>query len=451
MDFGLSASLTREMARLATEPGKCHEQRNLLRSLEVIYWVAAAIVGTFLLLLSPLLAHHWINAQGLPFATINSAVRLMGLVFIFQFPSALYHGGLMGLEKQVLVNFINGGMGTFGSAGAAAVLWWISPTIHAFFVWQLIVMILKVLLLRSSLWRQLSSDTSPPRFSIESLQSVWRFAAGMTGITVLSVLLHHLDKIILLKMLPLEEFSYYSIAQTGAGALLMIVTPIQSAVFPRFSSLHARNMEDAVKRLYHKSSQLISVFVFPLMIVMILYPYELLYLWVKDTDIAQHAQLLLSLGSVSVALNCIRQVQHTLQISYGWTALTIKVNSGLAVLMIPLQIILISRWGASGAAIGLVTLKVIQVTLFTLLMHRRLLIKERNSWCLYDVVGPLAAVALVALPIRTMSNANVTGVGSQGALISVTLIGSFLAAAITATRIRSIGYQYLNRIRRLLI
>lgn len=50
LDMGLSTTINREMARLSVLPGKEQEMRNLVRTLEVIYWgIAGAITGNKLI------------------------------------------------------------------------------------------------------------------------------------------------------------------------------------------------------------------------------------------------------------------------------------------------------------------------------------------------------------------------------------------------------------------
>lgn len=44
------------------------------------------------------------------------------------------------------------------------------------------------------------------RFSMVALKGVWRFAAGISAITVLATLLNQIDKSLLAKLLNLEAF-----------------------------------------------------------------------------------------------------------------------------------------------------------------------------------------------------------------------------------------------------
>ena len=133
LDMGIGATLTREMARLSVLPGKEQEMRNLVRSLEVIYWCVAVFIGMAIMTISSFIAHHWVKAGQLSPQTIEQALRIMGFAMALQWPASFYSGGLMGLQRQVLLNVINIGMSTLRGAGAVLILWLISPTIQAFF------------------------------------------------------------------------------------------------------------------------------------------------------------------------------------------------------------------------------------------------------------------------------------------------------------------------------
>jgi len=66
LDMGLSTTLNREMASLSALPDRGQEMRNTVRTLEVIYWGVALLVGMVVVAISPGVARHWLNAGALP-------------------------------------------------------------------------------------------------------------------------------------------------------------------------------------------------------------------------------------------------------------------------------------------------------------------------------------------------------------------------------------------------
>lgn len=57
---------------------------------------------------------------------------------------------------------------------------------------------------------------SNARFSINSLHGVWSFAGDMLGITFLALLLPQVYKVLLSKLLSLDEYGCYALAAARA-------------------------------------------------------------------------------------------------------------------------------------------------------------------------------------------------------------------------------------------
>jgi O-antigen/teichoic acid export membrane protein len=142
IDMGLSRTLNREMARLSVLAGKAQEMRDLVRTLEVPYLGLAVLIGVVVTVLAPLIARHWVKAESLSPATVQHAVLLMGLATALCWPLSFYSGGLTGLQRQVLLNGINMAMATLRGLGAVLVLWLVSPTVEAFFTWQMVIRVI---------------------------------------------------------------------------------------------------------------------------------------------------------------------------------------------------------------------------------------------------------------------------------------------------------------------
>ena len=395
--MGLSTTLNREMARLAVQDARGQEMRDLVRTLEIPYWAAGLLIGVIVIVLSPFIAYHWVNAEHLAQTTVHTAVMLMGLAVAVQWPISFYSGGLMGLQRQVLLNIINVVMATFRGLGAVLILWRVSPTPEAFFSWQIAASIVHVGVIGFFLWRSLPHTADAPRFRLVLLQHIWRFAAGMTALTVSSTILMQLDKVILSRMLSLEMFGYYSLASVVAMNLYRFVGPVFTAAYPRITSLVALGATEKIAGLYHKSAQLVSVFVLPAAFVVALFSREMLSLWTQSPKTAEHTHVLVSMLAMGTAIHCLMHIPYALQLAYGWTRLSIAINFTSVLLLVPLTIVLTTWYGAVGAASVWVILNVGYLFIGLPFMHRRLLPSEQWRWYIEDVGHPLLAAAPVAV------------------------------------------------------
>src|ERR1700756_3157714 len=78
LDLGLSPTMNREMARYSVQLEKAAEARDLVRTLEIGYWLIGLLIGAVILIAAPWIAVHWIKAGAVPIRTVTEAVMLMG-------------------------------------------------------------------------------------------------------------------------------------------------------------------------------------------------------------------------------------------------------------------------------------------------------------------------------------------------------------------------------------
>jgi len=263
LDMGISSTLNRELARLSTYDSNAVYMRNLVRTLEVIYWLIGLTIAVIIISSSSFIAVYWITSENVSATVIQQSILLMGISVFFQFPASLYTGGLMGLQHQVILNIINIFMATFKGLGVVFILIYISPTIYAFLIWQIAMNFLQSIVLHITVWKKLPKSDQRTIFDKTILINIWRFAAGISGISILAIILTQVDKVILSKILNLANFGYYTLASTVAIGISRLTSPVFSATYPKFSELVTINNQEKIKQIYHRSCQLVSVIIIP--------------------------------------------------------------------------------------------------------------------------------------------------------------------------------------------
>ena len=431
LDLGLSAALNRELARRVAL-GADQDSRSLVRTFEAVYWGVGIILGSAVALLAGPISRNWLQTVSIDTETVQRAVLLMGLLLAIQWPLILYQGGLRGLERQVSLNVVTMIFSTVRAGGAALVLWLVSPSIEAFFAWHLGATALHTIALSIVLWRYLPGE-GRGRFASSQLASVRGFAAGLAAISMLALVFTQLDKLILSRMIDLEEFGYYSLATVVAGGLAYVVLPIFEAVFPRFSALVADGGEPAaLVRLYHRTSQLVTVLLLPVALCAAFFASNLIWVWTGSMDAATKAGPLLALLVVGSTLNGLVNVPYALMLATGWTRLPLLLNLGAVVLLLPLLLILVSRYGAVGAAVIWSAVNVGYLLVGVTALHRKYLIGELSRWARSDVLGSgFAAVAVVALA-KLGAPAFESRLFIAGWLVGTVAISTLAAALATA-------------------
>lgn len=435
LDMGMTPTLSREMARFGAGQHTVQGIRDLLRTLEWLCIAMATVIALLTFAASGWLAADWFRAKALPASEVARAVGLMGLVAALRFVEGLYRGALLGLQKQVFFNAFNAATATLRAGGAVAVLVWIAPTIEAFFVWQALVSLLAAVGLAVATRRALPRSERAPRFSRRALIDVRRFAGGMMATTVLALMLTQIDKVLLSRLLSLEDFGHYALASTVASALTLLVTPVTQAFYPRFTELAATGSTAELAALYHRGAQLVTVLCAPPAFIMVLLPGPLLLAWTGDAALASHVAPLLALLALGTFLNALVHIPYMLQLAHGWPGFAAWMNAIAVLLLMPSILWIAPRYGAEGAALAWVALNAGYLLIGLPFMYVRLLRGERRDWYLEDVALPVLAVLIVAAPFALLIHNATNAPAIWCALIVCGALG-LLMATLLASRLR---------------
>jgi O-antigen/teichoic acid export membrane protein len=446
---GLSATINREMASMSDERNQIQRVHDLLRTLEFIHWIIGILIALIVIGMSSPIAHYWLNEQKLPPDTVRIAIVLIGITMAMQWPFSFYSGGLMGLQRHVKLNAITSIIATIRGIGGVTALWLISPTIQVFFAWQIIAAAFQSVVIAKALHSSLPSSTTPPKFRKQYLIQTWRFTTGVSAVSMLGTILRQLDKIILSKLLPLDIFGYYAIANMLCEYLVQLAMPIYNAVFPKFSKLIAQASLSSLKKLYHTGCQLISVLIFPIVGTIAVFSEEILMLWKLDTTTITNTQKLVSILVIGKTFSVLLRLPYGLQLAYGWVKLAFYLNLIGVVLLGPITYWLVTQYGAVGGAFSILILHAVSFFVAMPLMHRKLLNGELKKWYIHDVGYPLIPVFIIVWVGRYFLPLNLTYPMLFFAITSICLLSMIVSAMTTPDLRAAIKQQYFDRLHKI--
>lgn len=446
LDMGLAPTLSREMARFSAGARSVQSIRNLLRSLELLYVAVALAVVLGVWLAAPLIVDHWLNPGHFGRSVLVQAIAVMGLVLAARMVEQVYRGAMQGLQQHVWLNLAQSVLASLRWGGAVAVLAWASPTIQAFFIWQGLVSVLSVLVFASRTYRRLPGAEDSACFDVAELKLVSRFAAGMAATTVLALLLTQVDKLLLSKLLPLDEFGHYMLAGSLSGALYFFVGPLATAVSPRLTELVARSEQGVLIDTYHGATQWVTMLLLPPALVMAAFAEPLLWAWTGDAVVSQRAAPLLTLLALGTLLNGLMQVPYVTQLAHGWTALTVRMNLVAVLLLIPGVLWSVPRFGAMGAAWAWLALNAAYVFVGMHFMFRKLISSEKWRWYRDAVFFPLVAASMLSVMLKLAWPASTDRILIALWLLAATALTALVVALATPAP-RSFLYRQAQRLR----
>ena len=424
LDAGMTPTLGREMARFTAGQQTPQAIRDLLRTLECVCLGTATLIAAAVWASSGWLASDWLKVDKLPIDAVQRAISIMALLVALRFVEGIYKSALFGLQRQVWTNGVNAALATLRGVGAVLVLAAVSPTIEAFFLWQALVSLLSVLCLGAGVHRSLPHGPGRASFSLATLLPVWRFAGGMTCITLLALLLTQVDKLLLSRLLTLQDFGYYSLASMVAGALYLLITPITTSLFPKMVELVSSGNTTALAGVYHHGAQLVAVLTAPVAALLAFHGAGVLFAWSGSVELARAAGPVLAALAIGAFLNGLVYVPYQLQLAHGWTGLTLKINLFAVLLLVPMILWVVPRYGALGAAWVWIGLNAGYIVLNVGLMHRRLLAAEKWRWYGRDALLPSLGAAMAMLLADEFKPADTA---SRGVWLAY-LCGAYLAA-----------------------
>jgi O-antigen/teichoic acid export membrane protein len=400
LDLGLSTTINRELTKAVVEKKEAEEIRSLVFTIEIIYWAIGLVTGVLIVLLAPLIAQHWVNAEHLPSATVTQAVMVMGIVAAFQWPISLYNGGLTGLGRQVTDNVITIAMTTIRSAGVILLLWLVSPTLKTFFIWQAATSLVYVLSMRFALWHYIPKSVLRPQFSKVQLKLIWRFAAGMTGISVTTFFLMQIDKILLSKILPLSQFAYYTLAFTVASGINMVVAPINIAVFPQLTTFVAAKDTEGLVRAYHKACTIVASVIFPIGLILVFFAQDILMIWTKNPTTVKNIILMVQILVTGSVLNSLMVVPYLLMLAKGETRYPLYQNIIASIILVPMLFWWVHLYGVVGGTLVWLVVNIGYVIFSIPLIHKIFMKGELATWYFKDTLIPLLPSLITVLIVK---------------------------------------------------
>lgn len=448
LDLGLGATLTRELAKVSARTGTLADGRDVVRTFELAYAFIALLIGLIVIFCSVPVAQHWVQAQALDRPEIAQALALAGVALACQWPTNLYSAGLAGVNRQAQLGIAAMVFATFRVALTLAAVWW-KPSLESFFWAQIVSTLLQTLGMRWLLWSRLALVGHQPRPHMSIIRSSFNFAGGMTGIAITSIILTQTDKVILSKVLNLADFGIYVVAGTLATGLYMLISPVFSVMYPRFSSLVHVGDTPKLIDLFHTSSQVMAALVIPVAMVVAVFAHEVLYLWTGDVHLSQQGAGILGFLILGNALNGLMNIPYAAQIAFGWTSLPLWLNFIFIATLVPTILWATINYGALGAAAVWLLLNLLCLLIVPQLMHRLVLRGEKVGWYLNTFFIPILVSVPLAMLFRVLPTGGPRWEVAFSIFMSWTMLSTALVFALPRTRRIALqqASKYLKRSR----
>ncbi|MCD5992706.1 oligosaccharide flippase family protein [Pseudomonas sp. CDFA 602] len=380
LDAGLSPCLVRAVAHQQGTSASQYALGRLLRSFELIFLPMTVISCLAILAASPWIASQWLNANNLQPQTVTHCIALMGVVIALRLFSTLYKSGIQGLEQHGWLNAANAFIATLRYFGGLLLVSQVSQAPQDFFAFQVLVGLIEALMFASRAWQQMPVATWRTGFDWQQVRPMLPFAASLSLSAVLWIVLTQIDKVLLSKMLPLDQYGYFSLVALITTGIMMLTNPLVQTLLPRLTVLLSEGRHDEMHSLFLAANRFVCTFLFPLAAVIALHAEPLVLAWTGDADAARWSGSILSWYALGSAILAASAFQFYLQYAYGQMRLHLWYSVISALVTVPVMFLAIHHQGVHGAALAWFSLRAVSFAVWPMIVHQRLAPRIHGQW-----------------------------------------------------------------------
>jgi len=403
LDMGLTPTIGRETARYHGGSVTAMAYRQLFRSLSLIFAGIAVIGGGGLWLLADEVAGQWLNIEELSTDEVVFAVQVMAVSVALRWMGGLYRGVIAGSERLVWLSGFNSMIATLRFIVVFASMWIYGFTPLVFFIHQLAVALLELiglLLMGRRLLPSFGLLKGAIGWSFRPVSSVLKFALTIAFTSSIWVMVTQSDKLILSGILPLKEYGYFTLAVLIASGIMVISKPLSSAVQPRLTKLFAEGKMDNLVDLYCESARLTTVVSFSVAITISFFPYEVLYVWTGNEEIAVSTKEILRFYVLGSGFLALAAFPSYLQNATGNLRYHLIGNLLILLFLVPSSIFAAIYYGALGASYVWFFLNLIYLLAWVSYSHTKIIPGNALRWLVYGFVFPVTPFFLILSSVK---------------------------------------------------
>lgn len=438
LEVGMSGTLGREMTRLTIGDISEVSVHSFLRSLDWLCLGGLILLPSIGWLTSGWWAQEWFTNHTLPSGVIDETTVLIIALAAVRLAGTLYRGGLIGRDRQVFISLVSITSSILRLALPLPFIW-ATPDVRIVVGAWLIISAAELVVLRLALSQGFCTRFRWWHFS---LREIWQRAHlwGSIGLIALAwTAITQTDKLVLSRVLPLAEYGRFTLVMILSNAILTIIAPISFAFQPGMTSAAARGNRQEIARLARHATRMFMVLMVAPAFALAAVPKLAVIAWTGQVAVAQAVSDYLGPYVIGSALVGFSAVVYLIQYAYGDLTRHLRAYAFLAVLLIPGEVIVATRFGPLGAAWLWFAVNFILFASYYPLIFRRFLPGEAKRW--YALIAPPAvASAIAAWAVGSLVNVQVAS--RTDAIFGTVATGM---ATCAAAAIVTLGFAFHDR------
>ncbi len=416
-DLGLSSTLTREIATDQSEDRV--RSVDLIRTASTIYWSFGVVVGVGLGSASNFIASHWFNATELSVGDVEHGLYAITIYLAARWPVAMYVGVLTGLQRMDVLNVVKTSTTSLRLVGGIVVLL-IWQDLQIFLWWTASNAFVEVIAYLAACRR--TFPLMPWRFglSLHVLKSIWAFSLSMSALSLIALFISQLDRLIVSKLLLMEDFGHYTLAYNTAAVASLGISAVSSAMVPSFAAAYGQASTNTLSLRYDRANRVILFVVGFVVLPLIFFGDLIISVWISPIA-ATGAVRPLALIAAGFWCSAVLSNAYSLSVASGNPGLPLRLSAISALPYAAVLYWMTRNCGVDGAALAWLLLNLAYVIVLVPVVHRKILKHSTRGWLVGTVLPfAIAGIGAFALP-KHLSAHFFAASGATPALIALAI------------------------------
>jgi O-antigen/teichoic acid export membrane protein len=411
--FGLPQAAARFVAEYRGR-GEFIQLGAFLRGSLGLLSVSNLLLGGLVLAAGPWIAVHFYRAPALN-SYFGFFVLIMSLGVLNTFLGQTMAGYQDVARRTIITHFT----GTPANIVMAVILIGAGLGLRGYLAAQVASALLVLTMLALSVWNLTPIEARVLSKSVTVEKEVVAFSITAFGMAAVDFVLTQTDKIVLGCYLNPAQVGIYAVAMGMVAFVPIALQSVNQTFAPTIAELHANGNHEVLQQLYATLTKWILVLTLPMAFTMIVFARPLIGLFGRAFEAGA---IVLIIGAVGQLFNCaVGSVGYLLLMS-GHEVQLIKIQACNAVAMVALNLLLVPRFGITGAAAAS-AVSVIVTNLWCLAaVHRGLKLQPYNASYKKLVAPAIVCAILLAVLLHASSRTHslwaIASLGFSSAYIS---------------------------------
>jgi O-antigen/teichoic acid export membrane protein len=388
LDAGLSATLARETARYSANHSNASDFRWLVRFINRVFLVTGlgfALVG---ILLSRWVALHWLKIGPLDPRVAIFAVASIVVTSAIRWRTEPFRSIVTGFEHTVWLNGFNALSATIRYGGSSIILLATGRSVTAFFAYQVVMSIGEAwfIIAKSRSLIPMTTDHDEEVVSkAAALATFAGFSMSVAATSTLWLFASQFDRLILSSILTLKLYGVFSLATLAAAGVSLLGMPVNQALAPRLTALHAEGNHIEFERIYRGGTSLVSVLVTPSCLLLAFFGQQVLWVWTGNALSSAAGGPIIRWYALGNGLVVFSTFTYYLQYAYGDMKLLVRGHLIFVLLLVPAVIFAAYKFGPQGTGIVWFLQNALYLFIWTYIVHRKFLPGLHWKWLARDI------------------------------------------------------------------